>query len=201
MKLKVCGLKYPDNIKQIAELNPDYMGFIFYDQSKRYVGENFIMPEIASTINKVGVFVNASAEYIEDKVKKYKLNFVQLHGDETPEFCTQIATFTKVIKAIGVDETFDLGTLNAYKKSCTYFLFDNKTGTYGGSGKPFNWSILEQYDNELPYFLAGGMDIEKFRAVSKMNLKIHAIDVNSKAEIKPGYKDIIKIIQIRNNIR
>ena len=201
MKLKVCGLKYPDNIKQIAELGPDFIGFIFYEGSKRFVGNDFVMPEIPSGVKKSGVFVNAPVQYILDTVKKHKLDLVQLHGDETPEYCAEVSKSIPVVKAFGVDETFDLNSLQAYKPYCTYYLFDSKTENYGGSGKPFNWELLKKYDNSVPYFIAGGMDLEKFRIVEKLALPVFGIDVNSKFEIKPGYKDIIKVIQIKNNIR
>jgi phosphoribosylanthranilate isomerase len=201
MKLKVCGLKYSDNIKQIAELNPDYMGFIFFEGSKRFVGHDFVMPEIQQGVKKSGVFVNAPQAFILENVKKHKLDIIQLHGDESPEYCEQLSKSVSVIKAFGVDENFDLKVLNSYKPFCKFFLFDSKTESFGGSGKPFNWEVLKNYDNAVPYFIAGGMDLEEFRKVEALNLKVYGIDVNSKFEIKPGYKDIIKIIQIKNNIR
>jgi phosphoribosylanthranilate isomerase len=201
MKLKVCGLKYSDNIRQIAELNPDYMGFIFYEGSKRFVGEDFVMPEISTEIKRSGVFVNAPEDYILALVKKHKLNLVQLHGDERPEFCAQIAKHVDVVKSFGVDENFDLKILDDYKAHCSFFLFDNKAESFGGRAKPFNWELLKDYDNSVPFFIAGGMDLEKFRKVEALKLNVYGIDVNSRMEIKPGYKDIIKIIQIKNNIR
>lgn len=201
MKFKVCGLKYPDNIRQIAELNPDYMGFIFYEGSKRFVGEEFVMPEIPANVKKVGVFVNASPDYILLKVNKYKLDYIQLHGTESAETCAELAKTVNVIKAFGVDENFDLSVLDAYKNFCSHFLFDTKTESFGGSGKPFNWDALSAYNYEQPFFIAGGMDIERLRMLQEKKLNVYGVDVNSKAEIKPGYKDIIKIIQLRNNIR
>lgn len=201
MKLKVCGLKYPDNIKQVAELQPDFMGFIFYEGSRRFVGDAFVMPEINSRIKKVGVFVNASEAVILEKVTKYQLDLVQLHGNESPEFCAAISGSVSVIKAFGLDEGFDPDVLNAYKKQCAYFLFDTKTESYEGTGKPLNLKVLEAYDHEVPYFIGGGMDLEKFRSLSALPLNVFAADVNTKAEIKPGYKDIIKIMRVRNNIR
>jgi phosphoribosylanthranilate isomerase len=201
MKLKVCGLKYPDNIKQIAELDPDYMGFIFYEGSKRFVGDDFVMPEISDKIKKSGVFVNSTIDRILYNVHKHKLDLVQLHGDEDSSFCEQLSEHVKVIKAFGVDDNFDLKILDKYKNSCSFFLFDNKTENYGGSGKPFNWDVLKEYDNSLPFFIAGGMDLEKFRKIEALDLNVYGVDVNSRMEIKPGYKDIIKIIQIKNNIR
>lgn len=201
MKLKVCGLKYSDNIRQIAELNPDYMGFIFYNRSKRFVGEDFVMPEISTNIKKTGVFVNASEEYVLSKVDKYKLDYVQFHGDENKAYCEKMSGSVNVIKAFGIDDQFDLKILNDYKKHCKFFLFDTKTESFEGTGKNYNFEILSNYDNEVPYFVAGNMDIEKFRKIKELNLNIYGIDINSRLEIKPGYKDIIKVIQMRNNIR
>lgn len=196
MLLKVCGLKDPENIKQVAALKPDFMGFIFYPQSKRFVGEDFIMPTISPEIKKVGVFVNASANHIIEKTNEYKLDLIQLHGDEKPNFCEVLNHIVPVIKAFGVDEAFDFEVLESYKNTCTYFLFDTKTTDYGGSGNTFNWKILEKYDNSVPFFLSGGIGAEEFENLKMKkfeNEKILAIDVNSKFEIEPGIKDIKKL--------
>jgi phosphoribosylanthranilate isomerase len=201
INLKVCGLKYSDNIKQVAELNPDFIGFIFYEPSKRFVGEAFVLPELSPEIKKAGVFVNPSEEYIVGKIKKYDLDFVQLHGDESADFCERISKYSRVIKAFGVDEQFDLSMLNEYKKHCSFFLFDNKTEEYGGSVRPFGWNVLAAYDNSVPYFIGAGMDLNGFRKLEALKLNVFGIDVNSRIEIKPGYKDIIKVIQLKNNIR
>lgn len=204
MLLKICGLKDPENIKQVASLKPNYMGFIFYPQSKRFVGDDFIMPAISNDIKKVGVFVNANASFIIDKVDEYKLNLIQLHGNETPDFCEVLNHFVPVIKAFGVDETFDFKKLESYKTKCTYFLFDTKTKEYGGSGKQFDWSLLEKYDNSLPFFLSGGIGLEEIERLKIVrlenwkikNLNIHAIDVNSKFEVEPGVKMIKELEKI-----
>jgi phosphoribosylanthranilate isomerase len=201
MKLKVCGMKYSDNIRQVAELRPDYIGFVFYEGSKRFVGHNFVMPEISGEIQKAGIFVNAAEDLILNTIQKYALDLVQLHGEEDPEFCERISKHTRVVKAFGIDESFDLKVLDNYKSHCSYFLFDYKSDNFDGSVKPFNWELLKDYDNSVPFFIAGGMDLEKYRRIESLNLNVYGIDVNSRMEIKPGYKDIIKIIQIRNHIR
>jgi phosphoribosylanthranilate isomerase len=201
MKLKVCGLKYTDNIRQIAELNPDYMGFIFFEGSKRFVGHDFIMPQISSEIKKVGVFVNANKDYILACIKRNGLDVVELHGNESPEFCGELAQQVKVMKAFGLDDEFDFKNLDPYKKNCSYFLFDYKSDNYGGSPKPFNPEFLRNYDNSIPFFISGGMDLQKFRNIESLKIDPYGVDVGSRMEIKPGYKDIIKIIQIKNNIR
>ncbi len=191
MKLKVCGLKFKENIIQVAALQPDYMGFIFYSQSKRFVGEDFQLPGISPEIKKVGVFVNATIEYINEKISKYKLDIIQLHGDETPDFCEELKPLVKVMKAFGIEENFDFKVLELYKNSCDYFLFDTKTKEYGGSGKQFDWNILKNYNNVLPYFLSGGLDLENINnLLTTSNIKLFAIDVNSKFEIEPGIKNI-----------
>lgn len=198
MNLKVCGLKDPENIKQVAELKPDYMGFIFYPESKRFAGEDFVMPFISSDIKKVGVFVNASATYIIDKVDKYKLDLIQLHGDEKPEFCEVLNHLIPVVKAFGVDESFDFKLLDSYKNCCSYFLFDTKTSEYGGSGKQFDWTLLKGYDNSTPFFLSGGIGLEEIKKLKIGKLKNYGIDVNSRFEIEPGIKDIDKLKNINS---
>lgn len=196
-KLKVCGMKYPENIEQLSVLKPGFIGFIFYEKSKRFVGEDFDIKKmnINPDIQKTGVFVNASKNYILEKVKKYGLNLVQLHGNETPEFCQSLQKNGFAIsKAFPVGEGFDFKNLDAYKTVCDYFLFDTKTPLYGGSGYKFDWNILRQYDNEKPFFLSGGIDGDDVEAIYKLaDMNIFAIDINSKFETEPGKKDIGKI--------
>jgi phosphoribosylanthranilate isomerase len=190
MLLKICGLKNKENIEQIAALKPNLMGFIFYSQSKRFVGENFVMPVLSSEIKKVGVFVNAKADYIIEKINEHKLDIIQLHGDESASFCESMSHFIPVIKAFGVDDNFDFKKLDKYTNSCAYFLFDTKTADYGGSGKQFNHELLKKYDGETPFFLSGGIGLEEIEKLKIKKLNIHAIDVNSKFETEPGIKDI-----------
>ena len=196
MLLKVCGLKYKENIQEVASLKPDLMGFIFYPQSKRFVGEDFKMPLISSEIKKAGVFVNAKADYIIEKVDKYELDYIQLHGSESADFCEVMSHLVKVIKAFGVDGQFDLKTTEKYKDSCSYFLFDTKTVQHGGSGKQFDWSILEKYDNKIPFFLSGGIGLEEIEILKTGKLKIAGVDVNSKFETEPGIKDVNKLKEL-----
>jgi len=205
MKLKVCGLKYKENIERIAQLKVDYLGFIFYPKSKRYVGEDFEMPLITSKTKTVGVFVNADVNYIIEKVNKYNLDIVQLHGDETADYCRLAKEQLKnieIIKAFGVNEQFNFNTLNAYTNHCDYFLFDTKTKEYGGSGHHFDWKILEKYDDALPYFLSGGIGLKEAETIKKEKTKLnaYAIDVNSKFEIEPGFKNVEMIETLINNL-
>ena len=198
MKLKICGMKDADNIKEVAKLSPDFMGFIFYSGSKRFVGNDFIMPEMPAEIKKVGVFLNDSVENILVKVKKYKLDVVQLHGDESSDLCRQMQKNVAVIKAFGIDEHFDFSLLNGYEDCCDYFLFDTKTKEYGGSGKSFDKNILKNYKSSKPYFISGGID-----SIPVLNTQYpipFSIDVNSKFETSPGLKDINKLKILKDEL-
>ena len=201
-KIKICGMKHPENILEIAALQPDYLGFIFYAQSPRNF-ENAI-PELDKSIQKVGVFVNASFEEIQEKATKYKLDLIQLHGDESPEFCLLLQqNKLKVIKSFNIDNTFNFNSLSNYFNSCNYFLFDTKGKLPGGNGTTFDWKVLEQYPSNKPFFLSGGIgteELEDIKQVLKMNLPIYAIDVNSKFEIEPGLKDIERLKDIKIKI-
>jgi phosphoribosylanthranilate isomerase len=195
MKLKICGMKYPKNILEVGSLLPDYMGFIFWEKSARYFdGE---MPNLPKSIQKVGVFVNASLEEILEKIKKYDLQAVQLHGNESVEFCKDLKkntpNLTDIIKVFSILDTFDFAILNPYENVCDYFLFDTKGKLPGGNGTTFDWKVLEKYPSSKPFFLSGGIGIEEMEAVNeilKTNLPVYAIDLNSKLEIEPGLKNI-----------
>jgi phosphoribosylanthranilate isomerase len=195
MKLKICGMKYPENILEVGSLLPDYMGFIFWEKSARYF--DGIIPELPKSIKKVGVFVNASLEEILEKIEKHDLQAVQLHGDESVEFCEtlkkNLPNLTDVIKVFSILDTFDFAILNPYENVCDYFLFDTKGKLPGGNGTTFDWKVLENYPSTKPFFLSGGIGIEEMEAVNeilKTNLPVYAIDVNSKFEIEPGLKNI-----------
>ncbi len=192
--LKVCGNR--DNITEVASLNPDYMGFIFYEPSPRYVGVGFKMPsDLPKSIKKVGVFVNEEVEFIKKIVSDLKLNFVQLHGSEAVEDCQTIKKFgVGVIKVFSVDATFDFNTTVPYEEVVDYFLFDTKGKFYGGNAIPFDWNLLANYHQRVPFFLGGGLTLENISGIknlSKMNL--HAIDVNSGVEDEPGNKNIARV--------
>jgi phosphoribosylanthranilate isomerase len=196
IKLKVCGLRDVENIMAISALPVDYLGFIYYPNSKRYVGLDLVVPELKDQ-KIVGVFVNSSEEEILKQLSKNNLSLIQLHGSESPQFCAKIRNFIPVIKAFGVDETFDFNILNEYEESCDYFLFDTKTPTHGGSGIKFDHGILSAYKLQKPFFLSGGIDLEDVQEILTMNLpNLHAIDVNSKFEIRPGLKSTDKLEQL-----
>jgi phosphoribosylanthranilate isomerase len=194
--LKVCGNR--DNIVEVASLNPDYMGFIFYEPSPRHVGVDFKMPVLPKSIKKVGVFVNEEVEVIKKLVAKFKLDFVQLHGSEPVEDCQTLKRFgVGVIKVFSIDTTFDFKTTIPYEHVVDYFLFDTKGKFYGGNAIPFDWNLLVNFHQRVPFFLGGGLtqeNISGIRNLSTMNL--HAIDVNSGVEDSPGLKSIVKIESI-----
>jgi phosphoribosylanthranilate isomerase len=201
MRLKVCGMRNPDNIRELLEISPDYMGFIFAEKSSRFVGEELdeeLLKSFPHQVKKVGVFVNASQAYILDKVKKYGLDYVQLHGEELPDFCRNLKfKGINIIKAFAVDGNFNFGKLQNYKPYCDFFLFDTKGDLKGGNGVSFDWTILKKYDNEKPFFLAGGIDLTNAHsALELVGLKIQAIDVNSKFERSPAIKDIERISEL-----
>ena len=206
MKLKICGMKYPDNILEVGSLLPDYMGFIFWEKSSRYF--DGVIPELPKSIKKVGVFVNETAEVILAKAQKYDLQTVQLHGHESVEFCSDlrltIGNEIEIIKVFSVDDDFDCEVLKPFENVCDYFLFDTKGKLPGGNGTTFDWKVLEKYPSSKPFFLSGGIGIKEIKAVkeiAKTNLPLYAIDVNSKFEIEPGLKNIEKLDSFKNNLK
>lgn len=188
-------MKYPNNMLEVGSLLPDYMGFIFWQQSARYF--DGVMPELPKSIRKTGVFVNESISVIEEKVTKYDLQAVQLHGQESVEFCSELKTkfvaSIEIIKVFSADENFDFSVLKPYESVCDYFLFDTKGKLPGGNGTTFDWKILEKYPSTKPFFLSGGIgiaELDSINEISKTNLPIYAIDINSKFEIEPGLKNV-----------
>ena len=204
MKLKVCGMRDSQNIKELLKLRPDYMGFIFYDKSKRNAIDLDVdlLRSFPSITQKVGVFVNAPLDEVKSKVDEFQLDFVQLHGDESVEYVGELfAVGIKVIKVFSVGESFDFKVLKPYKGLVEYFLFDTKGKERGGNGVVFDWRILKDYDQSVPFFLSGGVDNENVSELASLGeMKIHAIDVNSKYEIEPGLKDIELLKELRNVI-
>jgi phosphoribosylanthranilate isomerase len=205
MKLKICGMKYPDNILEVGTLLPDYMGFIFWEKSARYFDGT--LPTLPQSIKKIGVFVNANKEEIEAQVLKHDLQAVQLHGQESVAFCHELkntlANTTEIIKVFSVDDTFDFNQLEPYETVCDYFLFDTKGKLPGGNGTTFDWKVLEQYPSQKPFFLSGGIgldEIDLVKQILKTDLPIYAIDVNSKFEIEAGLKDKEKLDRFKQKI-
>ena len=205
MKLKICGMKYPDNILEVGTLLPDYMGFIFWEKSARYFDGT--LPTLPQSIKKTGVFVNPSKEEILGKITKYDLQAVQLHGHETVAFCQELkntlANTTEIIKVFSVDDTFDFNQIEPFETVCDYFLFDTKGKLPGGNGTTFDWKVLEQYPSQKPFFLSGGIgldEIDLVKQILKTDLPIFAIDVNSKFEIEAGLKNKEKLDRFKQKI-
>jgi phosphoribosylanthranilate isomerase len=199
LKLKICGLRESENIQEVSVLSPDYMGFIFYKNSPRYVPDDFVMPDISNSIQKLGVFVNEVPDRILQLVKKHRFNFVQLHGDEVIEDCEVLKqNEIKVIKAFSIHNQFDFKLLDRYQAVVDYLLFDTKGKYYGGNAQPFDWAMLRKYNQKIPFFLSGGLtkyNIQYVRDILDMN--IHALDLNSGVELSPGLKSVTKIRDIQ----
>ncbi|MVN91949.1 phosphoribosylanthranilate isomerase [Mucilaginibacter sp. HME9299] len=196
MKIKVCGMKVPGNIKGIAGLKPDYIGFIFYSKSPRYVGD-LPAAEIAklpASIIKTGVFVNEDIKTVKRLINQYQLAAVQLHGSESPGYCAELREKGTVLKAFGIDETFDFGVLADYADKVDYFLFDTKTAAHGGSGQVFDWRVLDQYQLDVPFFLSGGLSADNLTEVKQIkHPAFYGVDLNSRFEMEPGLKDENKL--------
>lgn len=203
VKIKVCGMKDTVNIREVAALHPDYMGFIFYDKSPRYVGSEFVFPEdLSSSVKRVGVFVNHTKAFIKEKLDRHQLNYVQLHGDESVEFCEELKSEgIRIIKVFRVDVDFDFNITKQFERVAEFFLFDTKGKLYGGNAMPFDWSLLKRYNQSLPFFLSGGIQLENVAELAGLSsLNIHAIDVNSGVEDQPGKKNINKLSAIINHL-
>lgn len=230
MKLKVCGMKYVENIQQVAALQPDYLGFIFYEKSKR----NFegIIPELPKSIKKTGVFVNEMLEIVISMFEEYRLEAIQLHGDESAAYVLALQTQleerrtlfieenkhikkkknqhfisdnkVEIIKVFGIKDAFDFDVLKPYIALVDFFLFDTKGEERGGNGTKFDWKVLENYPFEKPFFLSGGIgpgDVEGVHEIINSELPIHALDVNSKFESTPGKKKIEELKKFKQGLK
>lgn len=214
-------MRNPENISSLIALKPNFIGFIFYHKSKRFITD-FPKVKFPSEIKKVGVFVNEPFKNVIDIVNNYQLDVVQLHGDETPQFCdTLINTFREfggyekkhdselvsesykleIIKAFSVDETFNFEETKPYENYCSYFLFDTKGKHYGGNGVKFNWEILNKYKGRIPFLLSGGIsknDVDEIKKIHHIAFK--GVDINSGFEIEPGLKNIEEIKKFKNSL-
>lgn len=201
-------MKY--NIEEVAALQPDYLGFIFWKPSKRFFDGS--IPKLPRTTGKVGVFVDANIDEILDRTNTYGLNAIQLHGNESPEFCAKLKEQFEyqnikidILKVFSIIDSFDFSQLSPYEKSSDFFLFDTKGKLPGGNGYQFNWKVLKGYPSKKPYFLSGGIGLEELDNVLEFLQKeeskyCHAIDVNSRFEISPGLKDIDKLKKFKNRL-
>lgn len=208
MKLKVCGMGV--NVSEVAELRPDYLGFIFWEPSARFFDKT--IPDIAENIPKVGVFVDASISEIQSKVKSYDLQAIQLHGKESPAYCASLKEklnenqpLVKLIKVFSVNKDFDFDELLPFEELCDFFLFDTKGKLPGGNGYHFDWTMLKNYPSQKSFFLSGGIGPDDFDKISEF-LKspqakyCHALDINSKFEEQPGIKRIPEIKEFLKKI-
>jgi phosphoribosylanthranilate isomerase len=208
IKIKICGIK--ENVNDVAQLQPDYMGFIFYKDSPR--NYDTLPPPPHQQIRKVGVFVDATAIEILDRVKKFELDIVQLHGNESPEFCQELKSSglssgknkVEIWKVFSIDDQFSFSELECYEEVADKFLLDTKGAQKGGNGYPFNWKLLEKYTSEKPFILSGGIGIDQLKALKNIlrsDLPIYAVDINSRFETSPGMKDIESLSQFIRSVQ
>ncbi len=209
-KLKVCGLTRIEQIQELILMETDFLGFIFYEKSPRYALNHLTLEEISTVDHqaKVGVFVNESPEKIAETATQAKLDFIQLHGDEDENFIVELRKLihpkTGIIKAIRIgnqdpDELQKI--IDTYKSIVSYLLFDTDSKAFGGTGKTFEWNVLNNIEIPLPYFLSGGISEENVGNVGMLHQKPFAVDINSKFEIEPGIKNLNKIKNFKNLIQ
>ena len=202
MRVKVCGMTQIEQVEQLPGLGATFAGFIFYPKSPRYVFRHLTTTDLRreNNINKVGVFVNASVDEVLLMVDECRLHMVQLHGDETPRQCEKIADYVSVVKAFRVSENDNIEwMIRPYMEVCDMFMFDTMGAGYGGTGKKFNWSMLQDVTVGKPFFLSGGIEpgdessLLSF-AQDPVGKALFAVDINSKFEISPGVKDMEKVV-------
>ncbi len=201
MLVKVCGMRDSENIAQISSLPIDMIGFIFYHKSQRFVKEQ--LPSTLKGIYRVGVFVDSDIEYILDIVKENSLDVVQLHGDESVDLCEKLKQQgLKVIKAISVSSIADLAKVVKFDGKVDFILLDTKTDLYGGSGLRFDWDILNHYSSSTPFILSGGIDEESAEQIIALkHNRLVGIDLNSRFELSPAIKDVIKLKNFISKIK
>ena len=201
MKLKVCGMRNPENLTELITENPDFIGFIFHEKSLRNIVD-FPTIKIPKSISKVGVFVNETQAFILDKIMQHNLDFIQLHGNESPEYCARMQKKgIKIIKAFNINEEFNFDKLNKYEQYCTYFLFDAFGKNVGGNGITFDWSVLAEYKGDTAFLLSGGINESMAKDIKDIgHTKLAGIDINSQFETAPGLKDISKIKKFTNEL-
>jgi len=191
--IKVCGMRDAENIREVEALGIDLMGFIFWPKSSRYVSD--CPSYLPSNVKRVGVFVNENIEKVKQTAHDYALDFIQLHGSESPEYCTLLKGH-HLIKAFNIATKVDFAQAKVYEGLVDYFLFDTKGKSVGGNGEKFDWSVLSAYDGNTPFLLSGGIGPEDAEQVKSFNHpQCIGIDLNSRFEIAPGLKDINKLKQ------
>jgi phosphoribosylanthranilate isomerase len=196
MKVKICGLREHSNVMELSALDPAWMGFIFYQGSKRYIynAEQFInLQLLKKTIKRVGVFVNESAERIQQLQAQFELDLIQLHGDEDPAYCSILAAKgLKLIKAFQIAGSDDFEKVEAFAPYVEYFLFDTKGDLPGGNGKQFNWSLLIERRFSKPFLLSGGIAPDMAAELNSFkHPDCEGVDINSRFEDAPGLKNVL----------
>jgi phosphoribosylanthranilate isomerase len=206
MEIKVCGMRELGNIQGlISEVKPDWMGLIFYPKSPRFVTEDKAIDFNKVDVKKVGVFVNETEIEILRKVNLFGLSAIQLHGSESAEFAERLSqnTEAEIWKVISVKEEIDWESLEGYLPFVDKFLFDTATAAHGGSGKKFDWSVLETYPFDKSFLLSGGLDEESAGEILNLNRQIpqlSGVDLNSKFEDAPGLKNIEKLKKFKQKL-
>lgn len=199
--IKICGMRNAENIRQVEALGVDMIGFIFYPRSPRFVYE---IPEyLPNQASRVGVFVNESKDNILMYADRFDLEYIQLHGNESPDYCQSlISKGLKIIKAFSVSRIKDLNNVPQYQGACSYLLFDAKSDVYGGSGNLFDWSILHFYKGQTPFLLSGGINLYSTNSLKNFyHPQFAGLDLNSRFETKPGEKDVERIKQFISNLK
>ncbi|MBQ8070758.1 MAG: phosphoribosylanthranilate isomerase [Bacteroidales bacterium] len=201
--IKVCGMTLGENILEVESLGVDMMGFIFYPPSPRYVKE--VPTYLPQKAKRAGVFVNSSIEEILNTIDSFKLDIIQLHGNETPEQCYFLRECggVKVMKAFGISDEESLHLSRSYEGTCDMYLFDTKASSYGGSGKKWDWSVLSSYRGKTPFLLSGGIGPDDAPALKegKFPKTLSGFDLNSRFELSPGIKDAEKVEKFLNELK
>jgi phosphoribosylanthranilate isomerase len=209
-QLKVCGLTKPDQIQELIAMSLDFLGFIFYEKSPRYVLNHLSLEEISAIEHrgKVGVFVNEETDVILKIVQQAGLHFVQLHGDENNDYIIELKQ--KLNPEVGIIKVIRVGNDASENKNkitqaftsnlqpVTYYLFDTDSKAFGGTGEQFDWNILNEFEIPLPYFLSGGISEDNIRNIETLQQQPLALDINSKFETEPGSKNIERIKKFKN---
>ncbi|MFV0506578.1 MAG: phosphoribosylanthranilate isomerase [Bacteroidales bacterium] len=198
--IKVCGLRDCKNIEEVDQLGVDLLGFIYYDKSPRNVPQSVVLP--CSKAKKVGVFVNEESGKILDVAKRNDLSYVQLHGNEQLDQIIDLKySGLNVIKAISIASKLDLEQARVFDGVADIILLDTKGSKEGGNGVKFDWRIIDYYNLDCPFMLSGGIgvsDAELVRGIK--HPKFLGVDINSRFEIEPAIKDVIKIKKFINKI-
>lgn len=202
LQIKVCGMRKPDQIKQLAEMDIDYIGMIFYPNSPRFL-DTIIEPSLFGSKKKTGVFVNSPIEQVLFTLSRHQLDSVQLHGAESPEFCMQVQQRgIEVIKAFSIDKNFDFNRVAEFDGYADLFLFDARGDAPGGNGVRFDWAKLQEYDGATPFLISGGISYEHLDEIKYFDHPAAmGIDINSKFEYNPGDKDLITIKKFVHELR